>query len=633
MKSKKLLLFVLVAFYSCNLAYANAQQDGDSYDYEIENLTAQLDEKKSHHLANKQEETMVCQALSPFVSEQADSISQAHNGVMPEFIRIHMLSYLESWFTTMDKNEDGIYILSGLKMTNLEQTQSKIEECEKQLEELKSTKASYDEALESGDTSKASQLEEALKQKIMMIKQMLYNLYVDIDWGKMMNRFVTCFKKFMISVNDVYEKDNVRTTNIDGIDWTYTIDKTSMTCEVGAVYVFSDGEGVRAEIKTAIDRSVAGEVAIPSEIDGYKVIGILESTFYGCNDMTSLIIPNSVESIREDTFSGCKGLAYVQLPDNLKELPVRCFYNCSSLVSVNLPSAITAINLCTFYGCTNLTTLDIPLGVTTIGESAFQNSGLVEVDIPQGVESIGYSAFKDCGSLKRVFIPKTVRRIGVPEWHNGTHWYTAFDNTPSLTSITVEEGNTVFDSRNGCNAIIETATDELIQGCQSTIIPDDVETIGAGAFTGQTEMSSIIIPANIKAIGGNTFGERYYLAFRDGAFYKCTGLAAVYSNNNNPFEIHESVFGNAYYNSPEDERYLIYKQATLYVPIGSEQKYRETEGWKLFTHIVGVDFQSGISTNSVTEDGNAPVYNLHGQRVNKPTKGLFIMNGRKVMVK
>ena len=115
----------------------------------------------------------------------------------------------------------------------------------------------------------------------------------------------------------------------------------------------------------------------------------------------------------------------------------------------------------TFRGC--------PYPVTSIGAGAFYECyGLTSVTIGNSVTSIGKGAFKGCNVLTSVTIPNSVTSIG-----DG-----AFSRCSGLTSIKVESGNSVYDSRENCNAIIKTATNTLISGCKNTIIPNSVTSIG-----------------------------------------------------------------------------------------------------------------------------------------------------------
>ena len=103
--------------------------------------------------------------------------------------------------------------------------------------------------------------------------------------------------------------------------------------------------------------------------------------------------------------------------------------------------------------------------VTSIGESAFHDcSGLTSVTIPNSVTSIGGGAFAGCSGLTSVTIHSSVTSIG-----GG-----AFSGCTGLTSIFVESSNSVYDSRGNCNAIIETATNTLIAGCQKWLLRSDL---------------------------------------------------------------------------------------------------------------------------------------------------------------
>ena len=138
----------------------------------------------------------------------------------------------------------------------------------------------------------------------------------------------------------------------------------------------------------------------------------------------------------------------------------------------------------------------IPEGTTMIEEGAFSEcTSLVDITIPESVTEIGRCAFFCCTSLESITIPKSVTKIGEA----------AFVGCSSLKSIVVAEGNPVYDSRESCNAIVETKTNTLIYGCKSTMIPESVTKIGGHAFCGCTSLENVTIPKTVTELGDFAF--------------------------------------------------------------------------------------------------------------------------------
>ena len=206
-------------------------------------------------------------------------------------------------------------------------------------------------------------------------------------------------------------------------------------------------------VANANSPTYSGDIDIPSSVTydatTYSVTGIGGYAFYYCEDLTSVTIPNSVTSVGENAFQHCIGLT-----------------------TVTIPNSVTTIGKCAFYGCLGLTSM-------TIGNS---------------VKSIGDEAFAYCYGLPSITIPKSVTSIGSQ----------AFSGFRS-TSIVVEDGNTVYDSREGCNAIIKTSTNTLILGCNSTAIPNSVTSIDSYAFYACTGLTTIEIPNSVTTIGDYAF--------------------------------------------------------------------------------------------------------------------------------
>ena len=353
--------------------------------------------------------------------------------------------------------------------------------------------------------------------------------------------------------------------------------------------------------------------------DGVTSIGIM--AFRDCSALTSVTIPGSVTSIRSDAFSGCKKLTSITIPNSVTDLGYSVFYDCTALAAVSISSNVTSIEYETFYDCTALTSITIPSSVTSIGDVAFHGcTALTSITIPSSVTSIGSWAFEDCEGLasivvangngvydsrdncnaiietqsntlvvgcKNTNIPGSVTSIGkgafcgcsaltsitIPSSITsiGTK---AFSSCSGLTSIVVADGNTVFDSRDNCNAIIETQSNTLIAGCKTTVIPNGVTSISNYAFYGCTELTSITISGTVTSIGNF-------------AFYRCSGLRDLYclaeqcpSGKNDSFD------------------YTIY--ATLHVPTSSVNTYKAYSPWSQFMHIVALIDETGSCGDSLT---------------------------------
>ena len=217
-----------------------------------------------------------------------------------------------------------------------------------------------------------------------------------------------------------------------------------------------------------------------SEADGTAIVGKQDASLSG-----DVIIRNTVRDSSTELY-----YTVVAVGDS-------AFLD-TKITSVTFPSSdvIKSIGARAFKNCKELSSFTIPSSVTTIGEAAMAHcDALTSITIPDGLTSIGFTAFSSC---------------------------------ESLSQIVVEAGNTVYDSRNGCNALIETATNTLLTGCKNTYIynsitsiadnafkdcvgltviniPESVESIGERAFQGCENLQSINIPSSITSISNNTF--------------------------------------------------------------------------------------------------------------------------------
>lgn len=134
------------------------------------------------------------------------------------------------------------------------------------------------------------------------------------------------------------------------------------------------------------------------------ITGIPENAFDGCDNLTTMTIPDGVTSIGRSAFSACDGLTNITIPNSVTSFGRGAFDCCTSLTSITIPDSVTSIDEYTFFGCGSLRSITIPDGVTSIGSHAFGIcSSLTSVTIPDSVTSIGDCAFRDCTGLTSVY--------------------------------------------------------------------------------------------------------------------------------------------------------------------------------------------------------------------------------------
>ena len=262
------------------------------------------------------------------------------------------------------------------------------------------------------------------------------------------------------------------------------------------------------------------------------VTAIGEGSFNGCSELTTISIPGSVLSIGDYAFSGCSKLTSVSIGSAVETIGDGAFNNCNNLTYVTIPKSVKSIGNYAFARCGSLSSVTISGSVINIGDCAFLNcSSLTDVTIPDSVKSIGDLAFGMCTGLISVTIGSSVTSIGND----------VFSGCDSLESITVAKSNPLFDSRNNCNAIIETESNTLKYGCGNTVIPDSVVSIGNGAFHNCNNLFDLTIPDSVTSIGQFSFESCSKLrsatigdsvtSIGKGAFSGCTVLTKVCIGN------------------------------------------------------------------------------------------------------
>ena len=243
------------------------------------------------------------------------------------------------------------------------------------------------------------------------------------------------------------------------------------------LYEVTDEEKAEVTVWSAADGYNLVSVNIPAEVKinakVYTVTSIDEGAFDGDENLTSVTLPATIVSIGKNAFNCCTALKSIEIPNSVITIGDYAFAYCEGLTSLSLGSSVTSIGMQAFYYCTALTSLTIPNSVITIGDYAFAYcEGLTSLTIPASVTTIEVGAFIMCRGIE---------------------------------SIVVEKENTTYDSRDNCHALIETASNKLIAGCKTSVVPASVTSIGNYAFAYCTDLTSIDIPASVTSIGNYAF--------------------------------------------------------------------------------------------------------------------------------
>ena len=339
-----------------------------------------------------------------------------------------------------------------------------------------------------------------------------------------------------------------------------------------------------------------------------------DTPWYSNKDaITSVVIESGVTHIGDYAFCSCANLASVTIPEGVMSIGEIAFSD-TGLTTVEIPASVTSIEVGVFAGCSALTSVTIPNGVTSIGNGAFTQSGLTSINIPATVTSIGNSAFADCSNLETItlnsnpFIDeyafdgiKTGAAVTMTLTANtadGANWMTFYNKNYSFGA----DANTqIFKAALSGKTLelTELTTDQIVNKDKAVILKSTASPIvmtlksadGSNNFTGNS-LQGVSDPDGLTAADPSTTYVLNYKSTNGVGFYKLATGSKV-------------DVGKAYLTYSASAREFF--------------GFEETE-------------TTSIESVSVNEDENSEVYDLQGRRVSQPTKGLYIVNGKKVFI-
>ena len=260
--------------------------------------------------------------------------------------------------------------------------------------------------------------------------------------------------------------------------------------------------------------------------------------FHNCTNLTSIVLPNTVEKMGSYAFGSCTSLVSVVLPDGLAELPNYVFDECTSLSSITIPKTVQKIGQGAFVNCSSLQQVNLSEGLKTISWRAFVKcSSLQQIDLPEGLEEIGGQAFHRCAALKKCTIPSTVQKMTKGEYMDipGEEDYQTFVST--FSKCDALDTIVILSKTIGEAAYLSQHFDWYIP---NYVLGENIEKVGHNAFTGAIDLNSVQLSSSIKTICKEAFSGQYTLpeidllnvtTIEDSAFYWAIKLEHITLNH------------------------------------------------------------------------------------------------------
>lgn len=237
-----------------------------------------------------------------------------------------------------------------------------------------------------------------------------------------------------------------------------------------------------------------------SEENHSRLSSISESAFYSCKTLNNMVFPASLKMIGKSAFSECLNITEVSLPNTVSSLGNNAFSGCAGLTVLNLSNGLTTIGDGVFSKCISLSSVVIPAGIEAIGSSMFADCMVLEeVTIALTVKRINDYAFKNCIALEHIVVPDSVTYMGIG----------VFQSTGLINPVLSKNIDTIPNYTFMYCVALKTISfsDVLIGDTECLVIPDNIEQIGASAFSGCSAIKNLTIGENVVSIGTTAFSN------------------------------------------------------------------------------------------------------------------------------
>lgn len=357
-------------------------------------------------------------------------------------------------------------------------------------------------------------------------------------------------------------------------------------------------------------KSIAIPESVTHDKHSFTVTGIGDTAFGWRGQIHSVSIPNTVTYIDRAAFYSC-GITSIKIPNSVKRIADQAFEFCGELLSIDLGNSVETIGEWAFRDCDKLQSITIPNSVKSIGKYAFYRCDVLRsVTLSNSMTEIGYWVFYGCPKLTTVVIPESITSICEAAFC-GCNSLGIVNIPGSITSI----GNSAFQHCLGLTKVIipESVThigDNAFYGCDNLAdvnIPSSVTVISPGLFCYCPSITTLSLPSTITTVGGTSIC--------------CQNLKDLYCYAPTVPVTDDAAF----------IWYTPCYSATLHVPAVALEAYKTTFPWSGFGTIVPIE-TDGIAA-PIAGAASSEIYNIHGQRLTAPHKGINIIDGKKVLLK